>query len=210
MGTVDVSVGHQNDLVIAELAGVEIFFTDPRSQRHDQRLDFAVAQHLVESRLLDIEDLALQRKDRLVLPVASLLSRSTCRVALDDVDLGQGRIALLAVGELSGKHGRTHRALAHDFARLPGSLASPSGVERLADNLPGNSGILLEELRQPFVQERLHGPLHVGIELALCLPFKLRLRQLDGNHRHQTFANIIPGQRALEVLGQTRTTVRRR
>ncbi len=73
VGTVDVGVGHQNDLVIAKLAGIEIFFPDAGSERHDQRLDFAVAQHLVEARLLDIENLSLERKNRLVLPVASLL-----------------------------------------------------------------------------------------------------------------------------------------
>ena len=58
-------------------------------------------QHLVEARPLDVQDLAAQRQDRLVLAVAALLGRAAGGVALDDEQLGLGGIALLAVGELA-------------------------------------------------------------------------------------------------------------
>ena len=48
-----------------------------------------VAEHLVETGLLDIQNLAFERQDGLVLPVTTLLGRTTGRIALDDVDLRQ-------------------------------------------------------------------------------------------------------------------------
>ena len=51
------------------------------------RPDFFVAQHLVFARLLDVEDLAAQRQDRLETAVAPLLGRATGRVALHQVQL---------------------------------------------------------------------------------------------------------------------------
>jgi hypothetical protein len=48
----------------------------PVPERRDHRLDLVAAQHLVEAGLLDIEDLALDRQDRLEAPIAPLLGRS--------------------------------------------------------------------------------------------------------------------------------------
>ena len=51
--------------------------------------------------------------------------------------------------------------------------------------------ILLEELAQPLVDERLHRACDIGVELALGLPFELRLRQLHADDGHQTFAHVV-------------------
>ena len=83
---VDVGVRHQNDLVITELRDIEIVFADAGAERRDQRFDFAVAQHLVEARFFDVQDLSLEWKDRLVLAIASLFGGTACRIALDDID----------------------------------------------------------------------------------------------------------------------------
>ena len=63
----------------------------------------ADAEHLVEARPLDVEDLAAQRQDRLVGAVARLLGRAAGGIALDEEQLALRRIALLAVGELAGQ-----------------------------------------------------------------------------------------------------------
>ena len=73
MRAVDVGVGHQDDLVIAQLGEVEIVAADAGAERRDQRADLLGAQHLVEARALDIEDLAAQRQHRLEFAVAALL-----------------------------------------------------------------------------------------------------------------------------------------
>ena len=53
--------------------------------------------------LLDVEDLAAQGQDGLEVPVAALLGRAAGAVALDDVQLALGRVALGAVGQLAGQ-----------------------------------------------------------------------------------------------------------
>jgi len=54
---VDISVRHEDDLVVAGVLDVELL-ADTRSERGDQRLNLVVLQHLVDPRLLDVEDLA--------------------------------------------------------------------------------------------------------------------------------------------------------
>jgi hypothetical protein len=62
---------HQDDLVVARTGQVELLL-DPRADRGDHRTDLLVRQHLVDARALDVQDLALEREDRLVLAVAAL------------------------------------------------------------------------------------------------------------------------------------------
>ena len=119
MGAVDVGVRHDDDLVIAQLVGVELVAADARAERGDQRADLFGRQHLVETRALDIQDLAAQRQHRLVFAIAALLGGAAGGVALDDEEFGLGRIALLAIGKLAGQVGDIERALAaRQFARL--------------------------------------------------------------------------------------------
>jgi hypothetical protein len=102
MGAVHVRVRHDDDLVIAQLVGVEFLAPDAGAERGDQRPDFLTAQHLVETRALDIQDLAAQRQHGLEFAVTALLGGAAGGIALDDEELGLGRIALLAIGELAG------------------------------------------------------------------------------------------------------------
>ena len=119
--------------VVAELGDVEVFLADAAAERRDHRLDLVAAEHLVEAGLLDVEDLALDRQDRLEAPVAPLLRRAAGRLTFDDVDLAQRGIALLAVGELAGQRAVVERALAaHQVARLARRLARARRVDRLA------------------------------------------------------------------------------
>ena len=72
MRAVDVGVGHDHDLVIAQLFQVELV-TQACAHRLDQRADFLGRDDAVEPRPLDVQDLAAQGKDRLVLAVAPVL-----------------------------------------------------------------------------------------------------------------------------------------
>src|SRR6185312_978848 len=73
---VDIRVGHDDDLVVTELFGLEIVFADTSAHRRNQRADFFVAQHAVITGLFDIENLALERQDSLETAVAALLGRA--------------------------------------------------------------------------------------------------------------------------------------
>ena len=200
---VHVGVGHDDDAVIPELLDVEVFDADAAPERGDHRLDLVAAEHLVESRLLDVEDLSLDRKDRLKAPIAPLLGRAAGRLSFDDVNLALRGVALLAVGELAGKAAAVERALAaHQVARLARRFARTRGVDRLADDLLGDSGVLFEKLAEPVVHDRLDDALHFGVaELRLGLPFELRLRNLDADDAGQSFADVVTADvRVLEIL----------
>src|SRR5207248_348922 len=123
------------DAVVAELRDVEVLRADAAPERGDHRLDLVAAEHLVEARLLDVEDLAFERQDRLKAAIAPLFGGSACRLALDDVELAPGGIALLTIGELARQRAAIERALApHEIARLARRLARPRSIDRFADN----------------------------------------------------------------------------
>ena len=123
VGAVDVGVGHHDDLVVPRVLEVELL-ADAGADRGDHRRDHLVVEHLVDAALLDVEDLAAQRQHRLGVAVAALLRRAAGRVALDDEQLRQRRVADRAVGELAGQGRVLQRRLA------PGQVASLAGRRR--------------------------------------------------------------------------------
>src|SRR5208282_2428956 len=97
VAAVHVRVGHEDHFVVAELRSVEIVLADAGAERRDDGADFLVAEHLVVAGLFDVEDLALERQDRLVAAVAPALGRAAGGLALDDEKLAAGGVAFLAV-----------------------------------------------------------------------------------------------------------------
>lgn len=57
VGAVDISIRHDDDLVVAQLVCVEFVLADRRAERGDQRADFLAGQHLVETGALNVQDL---------------------------------------------------------------------------------------------------------------------------------------------------------
>ncbi|MCY1230553.1 hypothetical protein D9M72_429670 [compost metagenome] len=161
MGAVDVGVRHDDDLVIAQLVGVELVLADRGAECGDQRTDFLARQHLVEARTLDIEDLAAQRQDRLVFARAALLGGATCRVTLHQEDFGLGRVTLGAIGKLSGQRRDIERTLAaRHFAGLAGGFAGSSRFDHLADEDLGFARMFFEPGAERFVDEAFDNRAH--------------------------------------------------
>jgi predicted component of type VI protein secretion system len=69
--SVHVSIGHDDDAVVAQVAHVEAL-ADAGAQRGDQRLDLLVGQRLVQAGLFDVENLAAQGQNGLEAAVAAL------------------------------------------------------------------------------------------------------------------------------------------
>ena len=174
----------------------------PGPEGDDQRPDVLAREHLVEPRLLDVEDLAAQRQDRLEPAVAALLGRATGRVALDEVELAARGIAFLAVGELARERHAVERALADDeVAGLAGGLASAGRGQALLDDPAAVGGVLVEVLAEAVGDGRLDLALDLGVaELGLGLALELRLGQLDADDRGQALADVVAGQVAVGVL----------
>ncbi len=202
---VDVGVGHEDDLAVAKLGGVEVVLADAAAERGDHGADFFVAQHLVVAGLFDVEDLALERQDGLEAAIAALLGCAAGAFTLDEVEFAAIRIALRAVGQLAGQAAAVERALAAgEVAGLAGGLAGASSFNGLVDDLAGDGRILLEEHAESLVDEGLHDAGDVGVELALGLAFELRLRQLDADDGDEAFAHVVAAEILLHVLEEAK------
>src|SRR5215207_937108 len=200
---VDVRVRHQDHLVVARLPEVELV-VDAGPDRGDQRLDLVVGQDLVDPALLDVDDLAAQRQDRLGVPVAALLRGAAGRVALDDEELGVRRILDRAVGELAGQRRVLERRLPPgQVSGLAGRVAGPGRVDGLDQDPAGVGGVLLEELTEGAVDDFLDQALDRRVaELGLRLPLELRIGEFHRDHRGQTLANVLAGEVLVLLLEQ--------
>src|ERR1019366_6556017 len=83
VAAVNVGVGHQDDLVVANLGDVEIRF-DAGPNGGDEGLDFGVLENFVGARLLDVQYLSADWQDRLVARIPRVLRRTAGRVSLDN------------------------------------------------------------------------------------------------------------------------------
>jgi hypothetical protein len=105
---VDVGIGHDDDLVVAQFGEVEpalallVRRADAGAERRDDVGHLLRRQHLVATCALDIEDLAADRQHGLVFALARLLGRAAGAVTLDDEHLGIGSDAIGAFGKAAG------------------------------------------------------------------------------------------------------------
>ena len=145
-------------------------------------------------------------KHRLELAIAALLGGAAGRIALDEEDLGLGRVALLAVGELAGQAGDVERALAPgQLAGLARRLARLRRLDHLADDDARLLRMLLEPLRQQLADEALDdGPHFRGHELVLGLRGEFRVGAFDAQNAGQALAAVVAGQVDLLPLHQPR------
>ncbi len=102
---VDVRIGHDDDAVITQFVRVVLVTTDATAERGDQRRNFLRGEHLVKARFLDVEDFTLQRQNRLVLTVTSLLRRATRGVPFHQIQFRVSWVAFLTVRQLARQTG---------------------------------------------------------------------------------------------------------
>ena len=203
VAAVDVGIGHQDDLAVAQLRRIEIFLRNARAERGDHGANFFVRQHLVVARLFDVENLSLERQDRLEAAIAPLLGGAAGGLSLDQEQFATLRLAFGTVGEFAGKAAAIERAFAaRQIAGLARCFARAGGVDRFVDDFACDRRVLLEERAQLFIDERLHDAGDIGIQLALGLAFKLGLRQLHADDRDQAFAHVIAGEIFFHVFEQ--------
>ena len=119
-----------------------------------------------------------------------------------DVELAQRRVLGKAVGQLAGQGGAFKRAFAPRLVACPARrLPRARSVERFGKQRFGRLRVFFKISRQLVVQHGGDQAAHLGVaELALGLPFKLRVGQLDGDHGGQTFAHVVAGKVFVVVL----------
>src|SRR5688572_2021000 len=162
MCAVHVGVGQEDRLAVAKLLRIEVV-ADARPERGDEHPDLFVAEHLVRAGLLDVQDLALERQDRLEPAVAARLRVAAGGDALDDDQLAFLRVALLAVRELARQREAVERALAEDITRFACSLARAESREALFDDALRVPWVLFEVLAEHIVDRCGDLPRDLGV-----------------------------------------------
>src|SRR2546423_6408665 len=192
---VDVCVAQEDRLAVPELLDVEVV-PYPCAERGDERLDFLVPEHLVGARLLDVQDLAPQRQDRLCPPVTAALRAAAGGRALHDEEFALLGVALRAISELARQRKSVEGALALDeIACLARRLSGAKSGEALLDDAPRVGGVLLEVLAEGVVHRRgdLTGDLGVA-EPRLGLPLELGLADLHADDCRESLPHVVGGQ----------------
>ena len=209
MRTVDVCIGHDDDLVVARLGDIEVAAVagtrrDAAADRGNQRLDGVTRERAMVTNAFDVQNLAAQGQNRLDVSATAVLGRTACRVALYDEELGQLGIAHRAVGELTGQGRRLEQALAAGrLARLAGGIARLAGLLRLLDDLASGLRVLLEVIGKAVGHDLERQRAHIGAaELGLGLALKLRIGQLDRDNGRKALAHIVAGQIGVFFLEQ--------
>ena len=200
MLAVNISIGHQHDLVVTQLLNVELV-VDAGAQGGNDCLDLVILQHLIHARLLDVQDLAAQRQDGLVHGIATGLCGTTCGIALHNVQLTELRVAGTAVRQLARQATDVGgRLAAHHVARLAGSIACMRGGHCLFDDGLRLGRVGIQPIRQVFIHCPLHEALDLGVsELGLRLTFELRVTDAHGNDGRQALTHVIAAE--LWILG---------
>ena len=157
MRAIDIGIGHDDDLVVAQFLDVELIPPDAGAQCGDQGTDFLAGEHAIKPGALDVKDFPLERQDGLIGARAALFGGATGRVTLDQEEFGFGGIAFLTIGQLAGERGHVERRLAAgQFARLAGGFAGEGRLNDLADDDAGVLGVFFEPFGQLFVDEVFH------------------------------------------------------
>ncbi len=204
VGAVHVRVGHQDDLVVAEVLDLELLLADARAEGLDEEPDLVVAQDLVEAGLFHVQHLAPQGQDGLGRAMTALFGAAAGGVALHQEDLAEGRILLLAVRQLARQAAPVQGPLAPgELPGLAGRLAGPGGLDGLLQDGLGLPGILLEEAGELVVDDGLDDALHLrGDEPVLGLAGKLGIRNLGADNGRQALADVLAGEAHLGGLQQ--------
>ncbi len=194
MASVHVGIRHNDDFMIPELIGVELL-PDARPQGGDDGLELVVSIDLVRPGLFHIQHLSPKGQDGLEAGVPPLGGGASGGVALDDIELSQLRVILVAVPELVGHGGAAQGRLAADgFPGLLGGLPGPGGGEGLVQNHPSHLGVFLQEGVQLLRHDVVYQSADFAVtQLGLGLALKLGVGELHGDDAGEALPAVLAG-----------------
>ena len=197
MRTIDIGIGHDDDLMVTNLAQVErfrVFFgSKGDTQRGEDVAHLFGLEHLVLHRFLHIEDLTAKRENSLVHAVTTGLSGTACRITLDEEEFALCRIFAYAISEFTGQTTTTERRFAEHG--LTGVTRCNTRLRRENDLLYDFLriiGMFLQIVLQSLGNRGIDHTGHLGVtEFGFRLTLKLRLSDFDRDNRRQTFTEIV-------------------
>ncbi len=202
MGAVDVGVGHDDDLVVAEFFQVKLLAADAGAEGGDELFDLLGTEDFVEARLFHIHNLAAQGQDGLDGPVTPLFGRTAGGITLDDEQFAFCRDAALAFGQLTGHHHRQAALLARQVAGLARRVTRPGRLHHLAEDGARYPGVLFQVGTQFLVAHGLDNGFDLRVaELGFRLPLELGIGYAYADNAGQPFAHIITAHFFPEVFG---------
>ncbi len=169
----------------------------------DHGADFGVLKDLVEAGFFDVDKLAADGEDGLVTAVPALLGRAAGGVALDDVKLGVGGVAVGAIGQFAGEAAAGKGAFADGVAGLASGLAGAGGHEALVNDLARHGRVGVKKGHQPLINDGGDDAFDFRIDkLDLGLGFEARIGQLDAKDAHQSLTHVVTGNGRVLFLEQ--------
>ena len=206
VGAVHVGVGHDDDLVVAELLQARFLLADrPCPGRRScipisSLLKILSRRAFQTLRILPLRGrMAWKRRSRPCLAEPPAESPSTMKIS----DRAGSR-SWQSASFPGSEDGFEDALAAGQLAGLAGRFAGPGGVERLEDDPLGVGRVLLEVGRQLLVDERFDDALDLGVaELGLGLALELGVAHLDAEDGGQALAGVVAREGAgAQVLEQ--------
>ena len=210
MATVHVGIGHNDNLIVAQFVEVQGLVILLGANRHTQCdkhiLDLLVLPHLVLLSLLDVQDLTTQRHNSLELAVATLLCGTTCRITLDEENLGNRAVAARTVSQLTRQTRTRQGSLAlYQLTRVTCGVARRSCQNHLLHNRSCILRVLLQILRQSQRNSCINRCNHLAVtQLGLGLTLELGLGNLYRNNGSQALAEVVTIDIELQLCQHTR------
>ena len=199
VGAVHVSIGHDDDFVVAGFVGVEaanvvVALADAGAKGGDEGSDFLVAEDLVEAGFLAIDDFASERENGLKAPVAALFGGATGGITFDEVNFAEGWIAFGAVGEFAGQAAARECAFADGFAGFARGFAGACGVERFVDDAFRDGRVGFEEELKLIANDALDDAIDFAVgEFGFGLSLKAWFGNFDRDDGGEAFADVVAG-----------------
>ena len=196
MRPVDVSIRHDDDLVVANLLKFESSFlisiSNTGTDRSDHGLNFLILESTMKPGLLHVDHLTSKRQNRLSRPVATGLGRTPSGITLHNENFGFFWIALRAISEFSGKTATGQNRFPDCLTSLPRGLTSAGSIDRFIDHCFGEIRILVEIILETLVNDRANHSFNLGIDqLVFGLRAETRVRHFDADNADNPFPNIV-------------------
>ena len=144
MGTIDVGIRHDDNLVVSPFRNV-LFHSDTRPNRLNHAADFFIGENFIFARLVGVDDFTTKWQDRLIFPQASTFGASTGRITFHQVQLAFLHVLADTISQFPGQAAAGKRSFSFSQQRfgLAGRFTRLGGQNPFANNRLGRSRVLL-------------------------------------------------------------------
>ena len=201
MRAVDIGIGHDDDLVVAQFGDIEIV-VDSGSECRNHRFDLGIGINFIETCFLHIQDFSTQRQDRLRCTASCGFCGTARGISLNQEDLTVFRILVGTVCQFSRQGHAIQRGFSsRQVTRFSCGLSGTLGKQGFFDNRLCNSRVLLQEQFELCAHDIIDSSSRLAVsEFLLRLALELRLLDFDADNRRHTLADVFSGQVRLAVF----------